>query len=111
MPKYTANLPNYKLVFVGWLRQWHGGTASIKFSRGDKVRGGVYEISESDLRRLDSLEGYPKDSNRLNVTVFTTDDEAVPAITYMKAGQAEETKPSPEYLAIMQQGCRDWRLF
>lgn len=111
VPKYTANLPNYKLIFSGWARQWRGGTASIKFSRGDKVRGGVYEISESDLRHLDSFEGYPGNSNRLNVTVFTTDDEAIPAITYIKTGQPEETQPSAEYLTIMQQGCRDWRLF
>ena len=111
VPKYTATLPNYKLVFVGWSRKWRGGVASIKFSRGDKVRGGVYEISERDLRRLDSFEGYPRDCNRLNVTVFTADDETVQAVTYIKTGQTEENRPSPEYLAIMQQGCRDWRLF
>ncbi|MDO8716785.1 MAG: gamma-glutamylcyclotransferase family protein [Dehalococcoidales bacterium] len=111
VPKYTAKLPNYKVVFTGWLRKWRGGTATIKFSSGDKVRGGVYEISERDLSRLDSLEGYPNNSNRLNVTVFTLDDEAVQAITYSKTGKEEESKPSPEYLAIIQQGYRDWRLF
>lgn len=111
VPERIAVLPNYKVVFTGWSRQLRGGTISIKFSRGDKVRGGLYEISERDLRRLDSLEGYPNLSNRLNVTVFDTDDEAVQAVTYIKTGQAEETKPSPEYLAIIQQGYRDWRLF
>lgn len=111
VPKDTAVLPNYKLIFTGWSRQWRGGLASIKFSRGDKVRGGVYEISDRDLRRLDSFEGYPGNSNRLNVTVFTPDDEPIQAVTYMKAVQTEETKPSAEYLALMQQGCRDWRLF
>jgi hypothetical protein len=60
------------------------------------------------LRRLDSyLSGY----NRFNITVFTEDDKAVEAITYIKAGQLEETKPSEEYLAVIQQGLRDWRLF
>lgn len=111
VPKYTAKLPNYKVVFTGWLRKWRGGTATIKFSQHDKVRGGVYEISERDLSRLDSLEGYPNNSNRLNVTVYTLDDEVVQAITYSKTGQEEESKPSPEYLAIIQQGYRDWRLF
>ncbi|MDO8578456.1 MAG: gamma-glutamylcyclotransferase family protein [Dehalococcoidales bacterium] len=111
VPKYTAKLPNYKVVFTGWLRKWRGGTATIKFSQHDKVRGGVYEISEKDLSRLDSLEGYPNNSNRLNITVFTLDDEAVQAITYSKTGREEESKPSPEYLAIIQQGYRDWRLF
>lgn len=111
VPKDTAVLPNYKLIFTGWSRQWRGGVASIKFVRGERVRGVLYEISDRDMARLDSLEGYPNTSKRLNVTVFTPDDEPVQAVTYMKAVQTEETKPSQEYLAIMQQGCRDWRLF
>ncbi len=108
--KQTAVLPNYKVVFVGWSRQLHGGTVSIKFSRGDKVRGGLYEMSDRDLRRLDQLEGYPNLSQKLTVTVFDRDDEPIQAITYMKAGQSEETKPAPDYLAVIQQGYRDWHL-
>ncbi len=107
-PAFTAVLPNYKLVFVGWSRQWRGGVASIKLFQGDRVRGAIYEVSESCLRRLD---GYENGYHRFNVTVFTGDDEAVEAVTYIKAGQLEETKPSKEYLAVIQQGLRDWRLF
>jgi len=32
----------------------------------------------------------------------------VETVTYIKAGQLEETKPSKEYIAIIQQGYRDW---
>jgi hypothetical protein len=107
-PRFTAILPNYKLVFAGWSRQWRGGTASIKSFRGDRIRGAIYEVSEGCLRRLDKYEvGY----TRLNVIVFGEDDEPIEAITYIKAGQLEETKPSKEYLAVIQQGYRDWRLF
>ena len=109
-PAFTATLPNYRLVFLGWSRQWHGGVASIRPFRGEKVPGAVYEISEQCLRRLDKFEGYPRDYNRLNVTVFSEDGEPVPAITYIKAGQAEETKPTPEYLSVIQQGYRDWEI-
>ncbi len=107
-PKYIATLPNYKLVFVGWARQWRGGTANIRPLRGEKVLGAIYEISDRDLRRLDNYEGYPRSANRLNITVFNEDGEPIQAITYIKAGQLEETKPSPEYLSIVQQGYRDW---
>ncbi len=107
-PKFIATLPNYKLVFVGWSRQWRGGVASIRSFRGERVLGAIYEISDRDLRRLDSYEAYPRNANRLNVTVFNEDGEAIPAITYIKVGQQEESKPSPEYLSIIQQGCRDW---
>jgi len=107
-PLFTAVLPNYKLVFVGWSRQWRGGVASIKSYRGERVRGAIYEVTEACLRRLDRYEsGY----SRLKVTVFGEDDEPIEAITYIKTGQLEDAAPSKEYLAIIQQGLRDWRLF
>lgn len=109
-PKFIATLPNYKLVFVGWSRQRRGGVASIKPFRGEKVLGAIYDISDRDLRQLDSKEGYPDNYNRLKVTVFKEKGEPVEAITYIKARQSEETPPSPEYLAIIQQGYRDWGL-
>ena len=107
-PKFVAVLPNYKLVFAGWSRQWWGGTASLKSFRGERVRGAVYEVTAECLKRLDRYEvGY----QRLNVTVFDEDSEPIPAVTYIKSGQLDETPPSKEYLAVIQQGYRDWRLF
>lgn len=110
-PLFTVALPNYKLIFAGWSRQYRGGIASIKSFRGDRVRGALYEISELCLRRLDKYEGYPGNCNRFKVTVFDADSEPIEAIAYIKAGQLEETQPAKEYLAIIQQGLRDWRLF
>jgi len=107
-PKFIATLPNYKLIFTGWSRKWHGGVASIKPFRGDKVIGAIYEISERDLRLLDRYEGYPNIYNRREVVVFPEDVEAVKAVTYIKVEQSEETKPSPEYVATIQQGYKDW---
>jgi gamma-glutamylcyclotransferase (GGCT)/AIG2-like uncharacterized protein YtfP len=107
-PLFTAVLPNYKLVFAGWSRQWRGGVASIKSLRGDRVRGAIYEVTESCLQRLDRYEnGY----SRLKITVFGEDDEPIQAITYVKDGKLEDAAPSKEYLAVIQQGLRDWRLF
>ena len=104
-PLFTATLPNYKLVFVGWSRQWRGGVASIKLLRGNRVRGAIYEISDQCLRRLDKSEaGYA----RLNVTVFNEDNEPFPAVTYIRSGQFEESLPSREYAAVIRQGYREW---
>ncbi len=106
-PWFVATLPNYKLVFVGWSRESHGGTANIRIFRGEKVLGAIYDVSEQCLRKLDKYEvGY----SRLKVTVFNEDNEPVEAITYIKAGQLEETRPSPQYLSIIQQGYRDWSI-
>ena len=104
-PMFVATLPNFKIVFTGWSREWRGGKATIKSVRGEKVRGAIYEITEACLRKLDKYEpGY----TRLNVTVFDEDNEPHQAITYMKSGQLEETTPSKEYAEIMRQGYRDW---
>lgn len=107
-PRFVATLPNYKLVFVGWSRQWRGGVATVKPFKGEKVLGAIYEVSEKDLGRLDRFEGYPDSYRRIIVRVFGADANPIECITYVKAGQLEETRPSKEYLAVIQQGYRDW---
>ena len=110
LPRFTASLPNYRLIYTGWSRQWRGGVASIKPLRGEKVLGAVYEIPDKDFAKLDRLENYPATYNRLKVTVYRDAGEPIEALTYIKSRQPEETKPSPEYLLVIQQGYRDWSL-
>ena len=107
-PKIVATLPNYKLIFTGFSRVRKGAECTIKGSKGDKVMGAVYEISEAGLRKLDKYEGYPANYKHLDVRVFTDNGEAIDAVTFIKAAQEEEGKASPDYLAIIQQGYRDW---
>jgi len=108
-PLCTAILPNYGLAFVGWSRQWHGAVATIKPKQEQRVRGAVYEITEACARCLDGFEG--ETYQRFNVTVFDEDDQSISAFTHIKIGQPEDGQPSKEYLAVIQQGLRDWRLF
>jgi len=107
-PKFVATLPNHKLIFAGWSRKWHGGVASIKPFKGEKVIGAIYEISERCLRSLDKYEGYPTTYARMNIIVFTDLGDPVEAVTYVKVEQSEETQPLQQYLAIIQQGYKDW---
>jgi gamma-glutamylcyclotransferase len=104
-PLFVATLPNYKIVFTGWSREWRGGKATVKSLRGEKVRGAIYEVSETCLRRLDKFEvGY----ERFNVTVFDEDNQPHQVVTYVKSGQLEESAPSKEYGEVIRQGYRDW---
>ena len=105
-PRFTASLPNYKLIFTGWSRKWRGGTASIKRFKGERVTGALYEVSEGDLKLLDKHEG--SEYGRLNVLAVTEDGDPVEAVTHIKRELSEETQPSREYLAIMRQGYKDW---
>lgn len=109
-PRFKATLPNYKLIFTGWSRKWRGGKASIKPFQGEKVVGAVYEVSERDMKGLDKYEDCPAVYNRINVLVITEDGEAIQAVSYISRMQSEETQPSREYLAVIQQGYRDWEI-
>lgn len=104
-PLFRATLPNYKLDFVDWSRQLRGGKATIRLHRGEKVFGAVYEVSERCMNQLDKHES---SYNRLKVAVYDEDGEQFEAVTYIKGGQPQEAKPSQEYLAVIQQGYRDW---
>jgi gamma-glutamylcyclotransferase len=108
-PRFIATLPNFKLTFTARPGR-QGGVASIRPIRGEKVIGAVYEISERDLKRLDGYEGYPTVYDRRKLTVWTETNEPIEAITYIKIDQSKETKPSAEYLAVIQQGYRDWQI-
>ena len=60
-PAFVAVLPNYKLVFAGWSREWRGGKATIESSRGDRVRGAVYDVTENVLENWTGLSpGIPE---------------------------------------------------
>ena len=106
-PLFKATLPNYQLVFSGWSRELRGGKATIRLNRGEKVIGAVYEVSEQEMKQLDRHEaGY----DRLRATVFDEDNQPHEVITYIKTGQSEVTNPSADYLSVIQQGYKDWRI-
>lgn len=103
---FLATLYNYKLIFIGWSRQWRGGTASIRRANGERVLGAVYTITPECLQRLDRIQG--GNWQQLNIAVNNEDGEQIKAITYVNMKQTEETRPSPEYLAVIQQGYTEW---
>ena len=107
-PKFTATLHHYQLIFTDWTRLWRGAIATIKPLRGSKVLGAIYEVSEDCFKKLDKHEG--SDFHHLNVTVNNEDSDPVEAVTYIRNRPGEQARPSPEYLAIMQEGYKDWRL-
>ncbi len=109
-PKVSATLSGYQLVFTGWSRVSHGGTASLKPMRGTRVKGGVYEVPDSALKKLDVVEGFPGKNIKQNVTVNTETGESLACFTYVPAHPTDESKPAPEYLTLLQQGYRDWGL-
>jgi len=107
-PVSIVILHHYKLVFGGWSRKWRGGVATIQPFRGERVLGAIYELSEEDLRRLDKNQGAPDLYTRVNIGVNDDFGGLIEAVTYVRTGRADEAAPSKEYLAVIQQGYRDW---
>ena len=107
-PMFTATLYNYRIVFTGWSRKWRGATATIRPFRGEKIRGGIYDVDEKCLQRLDKYEG--NIYQRINITGNNEDNEPVEAVTYINNSQATESKPSRDYLAVIRRGYEAWRL-
>jgi gamma-glutamylcyclotransferase len=107
-PTAIVILHHYKLVFRGWSRKWRGGVATIQPFRGERVMGAIYEVSEEDMKRLDRYEDCPATYSRINVGVNDDFGELIEAVAYIRAKRADEAKPSQEYLAVIQQGYRDW---
>ena len=109
-PNVSATLSGFQLVFTGWSRVFHGATASLKPMRGARVKGGIYEVPDSALKKLDTAESFPGQTVKQNIVVNTETGESISCFTYVPAHPAEESKPAPEYLTLMQQGYRDWDL-
>ncbi len=108
-PRFPAILPNYTVVFTGFSRKWRGGTATLRYTPGAKAKGAIYEITAKELAVLDKHEDYPESRDRISVKVITQDDEFVDAVTYISRTQ-QESKPSQDYLAMIRQGYKDWRI-
>jgi gamma-glutamylcyclotransferase len=107
-PVSIVTLHHYKLAFSGWSRKWRGGVATIQPFRGERVLGAIYELSEEDMRRLDKYEDCPASYSRINIGVNDDFGGLIEAVTYARTGRADEAAPSRDYLAVIQQGYRDW---
>lgn len=84
---------------------------------GSEVWGVVYELSDSDLARLDDSEGYHEDRKvnayvRREGTVLPGGDEEKPMQVwiYFAVRQKNPPLPNAEYKALIVNGARFWGL-
>ena len=56
-----GSLSGYRLTFNRFSSGWGGGVADVIQEQDSKVWGLIFEISDTDLERLDRYEGYNKD--------------------------------------------------
>ena len=53
---HLATLPDHTVKFCRWSSQWRCGLASIVPSQGEKTLGGVFELTDEDVKTMDQFE-------------------------------------------------------
>ncbi|MEZ8220541.1 putative conserved protein YtfP, gamma-glutamylcyclotransferase (GGCT)/AIG2-like family [Candidatus Fervidibacteria bacterium JGI MDM2 JNZ-1-D12] len=101
-----AYLPGYKLVFDGYSEKWKGAVANVVKSEGETVWGGLFEVTEECIGKLNKCEGHPKHYKRQKLQVFDDDGNCYTAYVYLREPQGQG-KPSRKYLEALLQGAKD----
>ena len=96
----TISLKGYSLTFRGKY-----GAADIEKNKNSKVLGGLYEISESDEKRLDIYEEYPILYEKMYFNYL-----GKKVMTYIMLKKTTFKNPTTRYLNIIIQGYKDCKL-
>lgn len=110
---FTAKLEGYQLSFPRCSSKWQGGVAGLEEDTDSHVLGAVYQLSCSDLARLDECEGVPKRYRREELSVSplgqsSDQDIAQTAWVYIAVAQPDGPfRPSKRYLCTMISGARE----
>lgn len=102
-------LENYRFIYDGHSSAWQGAVSNIIYSKGNRVWGGLFEITEENLLSLDRYEGYPDYYGRSEVEVKDDNGLGLKAIAYLRCGKAAGM-PSKRYQDTVLEGARNCEL-
>lgn len=107
---HLATLADHTVKFCRWSSQWRCGLASIVPSPGEKTWGGVFELTDEDVKVMDQFEqDVPQGAYRhLQVTVATETGEKELVTTYA-ATPIGKFKPKDHYLDWVIKGLKHWK--
>jgi gamma-glutamylcyclotransferase len=108
---YLATLADHTVTFCRWSSQWRCGLASIAPSPGEMVWGGIFELTEEDLKIMDQFENEvpPGAYRHLQITVVNETGEKELVTTYA-ANPIGKFKPKDHYLDWVLKGLKHWKL-
>ncbi|MBH0188196.1 MAG: gamma-glutamylcyclotransferase [Nitrospira sp.] len=108
---YLATLADHTIMFCRWSSQWRCGLASIVPSPGEKVWGGVFEVTDEDLTLMDEFEqDVPQGAYRhLQITVLNEAGSKELVTTYA-ANPIGKFKAKDHYLDWVIKGLTQWKL-
>jgi len=94
------SLNNFSLTFRSKYR-----AADIEYKKNSKVPGGLFEISKSDEKKLDTYEDYPILYKKFYFSYY---NKKIMSYTMTKKGQFRY--PTERYLNVVKQGYKDCKL-
>ena len=107
-----GSLSGYRLTFNRFSSGWGGGVADVIQDQDSKVWGLVFEISDSDLERLDRYEGYHKDQTsmyeRWKAVIDTPNGQISDVWVYTVVEKQKFVQPTLEYLQIIKDAAVRW---
>ena len=107
-----GSLSGYRLTFNRFSSGWGGGVADVIQEKGSTVWGLVFEISDTDLERLDRYEGYHNDwtslYERWQAIIETPNGLVSDVWVYTVVEKQEFVKPTLEYLQIIKDAAVKW---
>ena len=104
-----AYLEGYKLVFDGFSQSWNGPVANVIESSEHNVEGGLFNITESDLKTLERKEGYPRTYDKKELWIKDEKGNNFLALVYLRTGE-ELGQPPQNYLDTILKGSADCHL-
>ena len=93
-----GRLPHYRLDFTRDEAGYEGGVADIVPEPDSDVWGLVYEITKSDLKKLDEFEAYPEAYYRFLTNIECTDKTMVNVWTYSVVNKQGFVRPADFYM-------------
>jgi gamma-glutamylcyclotransferase (GGCT)/AIG2-like uncharacterized protein YtfP len=103
-----ARLPGHDLAFFGHCDTWDGAEKTLVRRPGSTVWGVVYQISSSDLDRLDLYQGVKLDGSgayfHFPAEVFGADGRCHDVVFYKRSMNGEPRLPSTDYVAHIIRG-------
>ena len=107
-----GSLSGHSLTFNRFSSGWGGGVADVIQDQDSKVWGLVFEISDSDLERLDRYEGYHKDQTsmyeRWKAVIDTPNGQISDVWVYTVVEKQKFVLPTSEYLQIIKNAAIRW---
>lgn len=107
---HLATLMDHTIKFCRWSAQWRCGLASIVPSPGEKVWGGIFELTDEDIKIMDEFEqDVPQGAYRhLQINVLNETGEKELVSTYA-ANPIGKFKPKDHYLDWVLKGLAHWK--